>query len=208
MLVPALAEHVSNVCQNRCNADRSLSVRECNHPGVRNLCELRECDYGFSCSLPENSFMIANNQLGNLEMAIEYTWSPEQRDLDTSTRFLEANVGYSCNTPSSYLQFGGDNTSNGGSEVAVIDFEKAREDGLWEGSTSIISNAGWYNSDNQGTAQLRLSLRRKSDGVVATGATLSTRIHPGTQTDCSSTNVAEVKIVRGALHTRILLERA
>eukprot|EP00737_Agarophyton_chilense_P004679 gb/GEZJ01006103.1/.p1 GENE.gb/GEZJ01006103.1/~~gb/GEZJ01006103.1/.p1 ORF type:complete len:221 (-),score=21.42 gb/GEZJ01006103.1/:97-759(-) len=209
VFVPAFAQHVSNhICPNRCNADRTLSLGECNQPAARTLCEVKECDNGFSCSLPENTFLIPNIQLPLLEMVVEYTWSPQQRDLDTSTRFLEANVGAFCNNPASYVEFGGDNTSNGGSEVVVIDVEQARQDGLWDATTSITSNAQWFRSENQGSAQMKVSLRRKSDGGVAGGATLSTRIQPGVGSGCSDDNVAEVKVIRGSLHTRVTLERA
>ncbi|PXF39713.1 hypothetical protein BWQ96_05798 [Gracilariopsis chorda] len=187
----------------------SYPDRECNHPVTRSVCAVEECENnGYSCSMPGNSFMISNNQLPLLEFVIEYTWSPEQRDLDTSTRFLDGNVGFRCTGPNDYLDFGGDNTSNGETEVVVIDVEKARQDSKWEDSTAIISNAGWFASDNQGGAQMRVYLRRKSDGGLAEEASVSDRINPGTQSNCSSHKVAAVKIIRGSMHTRVTLEKA
>lgn len=208
-IVPILAQHATNdICPNRCNADRTLSDRECDHPVTRSLCAVEKCENGFICSMPGNSFMISNNQLPLLEFVIEYSWSPQQRDLDTSTRFLDGSVGFSCRSPNEYLDFGGDNTSKGGTEVVVIDVEKARQDGKWDGSTAIISNAGWFASDNQGGAQMKVYLRRKSDGGLAERAALSDRVKPGTQRNCSPHHVATVKIIRGSLHTRVTLEKA
>ncbi|KAI0561526.1 hypothetical protein FGB62_79g038 [Gracilaria domingensis] len=140
---------------------------------------------------------------------MEYSWSNDRRDLDTSTRFHGANDGWSCHNPSQYLKWLGDDTSYGGSEYAVVDFEQARLDGLWTDSTTVTANAGWHGSEQQGQAKLRVWLRAKgSDNLQPQGNSPSVVIHPGVQTSCSPHHVGNVKIIRGEKLTRITVEQA
>eukprot|EP00178_Gracilaria_changii_P008475 TRINITY_DN25753_c0_g1_i1.p1 TRINITY_DN25753_c0_g1~~TRINITY_DN25753_c0_g1_i1.p1 ORF type:complete len:181 (+),score=17.71 TRINITY_DN25753_c0_g1_i1:37-543(+) len=102
-----------DMCPNRCNADRTNSDNECNHAVTRGVCAVSPCSppqNGFACEMPQDSFIIANTHLPLVELVVEYSWGSAQSDLDTSTRFLDGNVGYSCSPNTPYLDFGGDDT--------------------------------------------------------------------------------------------------
>lgn len=171
------------------------------------FCEVVRCGRGFSCSFPDNSFLIPYHKFAVLELVFEYTWSAEQRDLDTSTTLLgveDIKVGFSCNGSHSNIVYGGDNASFGGTELTVVDLQDSAG-GLFDDNVSIEARAGWHGSKNQGPARLSVYMRGKRDKVLETGTILSTRIYPGTQSGCPSTHVATVRYFNGYNATRITL---
>eukprot|EP00737_Agarophyton_chilense_P003978 gb/GEZJ01004812.1/.p1 GENE.gb/GEZJ01004812.1/~~gb/GEZJ01004812.1/.p1 ORF type:complete len:226 (-),score=26.23 gb/GEZJ01004812.1/:225-902(-) len=200
-----------DMCPNRCNLDRSLSETECNHPVTRGVCSVSSCttpqnQNGFACEMPEDSFIIANVHLSAIDLVLEYSWSGSQSDLDTSTRFLRGNAGWSCNPDTEYLDFSGDDTSYGGRETTVIDISGALADGKWSGSTSVAAFAGWHGTEDEGDFTLKASLRRKSDGGIVPGTLLSSTVSPGAQHGCAATEVGTVEIVSAQHHTRFTLQ--
>ncbi|KAI0557014.1 hypothetical protein FGB62_358g06 [Gracilaria domingensis] len=197
------------MCPNRCNTNRVLSERECRHPVTRGVCTVAACsnpDSGFACEIPQDSFIIANTHMPLVELVVEYSWGASQSDLDTSTRFLNGNVGWSCEPENNYLNFGGDDTSYGGSETVVVNVAQALADGDWSGSTSVTALAGWHGDENEGDVTLKTYLRRKSDGGSVPGALLSSTVSPGAQNGCAATEVGKVEIVRAQRHTRFTLQ--
>eukprot|EP00737_Agarophyton_chilense_P003977 gb/GEZJ01004811.1/.p1 GENE.gb/GEZJ01004811.1/~~gb/GEZJ01004811.1/.p1 ORF type:complete len:223 (-),score=29.55 gb/GEZJ01004811.1/:402-1070(-) len=205
----AMAQNTVDICPNRCNPNRATSVRECNNPVTRAVCAVSSCSVpqnGFACELPEDSFMIPNVHLPLVELVLEYSWSESQSDLDTSTRFLTGNVGFSCSPDTAYLDFGGDDTSYGGKETVVVDIAGALADGKWSGSTAVAALAGWHGSEDEGNVTLKASLRRKSDGAAVPGALLSSTVSPATQSGCAATEVGTVEIVSAQHHTRFTLQ--
>lgn len=90
-------------------------------------------------------------------------------DLDTFTGFadngLSVDINYDSNTnwvgfaggSSSYITWGGDNTSGGGVEAVLIDFKKLINDFPSVGdSIRVRLHAWWYNSRSTGNVQLEL----------------------------------------------------
>ncbi|KAI0559806.1 hypothetical protein FGB62_136g014 [Gracilaria domingensis] len=186
-----------------------MSDRECRHPVTRGVCAVAACsnpDSGFACKMPQDSFILANVHVPLVELVVEYSWGASQSDLDTSTRFLTGNVGWSCEPDTDYLDFGGDDTSFGGREVTVVDIASALADGKWSGSTSVSAFAGWHGDEDEGDVTLKAYLRRKSDGGAVPGALLSSTVSPGAQFNCASTEVGKVEIVRAQHHTRFTLQ--
>ncbi|PXF44915.1 hypothetical protein BWQ96_05335 [Gracilariopsis chorda] len=201
---------VFDICPNQCYKNSRMPIRECRRSNLAHLCSVRRCSYsgqednGFSCSLPERSFLLKNSELWQWEMVITYWWESGKRDLDTSTRFLGANVGFKCGKNSKYLRWLGDSSKNGGDEQVVVDFDKARRDGLWTGRTSIQLHAGWHGSQQQGMAHVVVGMRRTDNHEE--GNNLYAFIYPGTQRTCSPHQVAAVKIFRGRHFTRVTLD--
>lgn len=210
----AFAIQTVDMCPNRCNANRPMSQRECSLAVTRGVCAVESCSppaynrTGFICKMPQNSFIIANTNLPQLEFVVEYSWSSTQSDLDTSTRFLDANVGFRCSPDKDYIAFSGDDVSSGGKETITIDVMEAFEEYQLSGSTSVAAFAGWHGSENEGDATLKVFLRKKSDQALISGAVLSSTISPGTQNGCAATAVGTVQIIRAQHHTRFALVEA
>lgn len=91
---------------------------------------------------PQISSVVTVNSLEGLELFVQYSWSLGNSDLDTSTRFLDGNVGYSCNPESDYITFGGDSTGSGGVETATVRLYLAETNGAWSGRTNVSFYAG------------------------------------------------------------------
>lgn len=201
---------VLDICPNKCFNNSRIPIRECLRSNLAQLCKVTRCpysgteDHGFSCSLPDRSFLLKNSELSEWEMVITYWWESGKRDLDTSTRFLGANVGFKCGKHTEYIRWLGDSSENAGSEEVVVNFDKARRDGLWKGQTSIQLHAGWYGSQKQGMAHVVVGMRRIDDHEG--GNNLYAFIYPGTQKNCSPHQVAAVKVFRGIQHTRVTLD--
>ncbi|PXF49718.1 hypothetical protein BWQ96_00370 [Gracilariopsis chorda] len=210
----AFAIQTVDMCPNRCNTNRAMSQRECSVAVTRGVCSVDSCSppaynqTGFICRMPRNSFIIPNTNLPLLEFVVEYSWSSSQSDLDTSTRFLDANVGYSCSPDKNYVAFSGDDVSYGGKESITIDVLEAFEEYQLSGSTSVATFAGWHGNEDEGDATLKVFLRKKSDLALIPGAVLSSTINPGTQYGCAATAVGTVQIVRAQHHTRFTLVEA
>lgn len=75
---------------------------------------------GLGKTTERSSTEITISSLDGLELVAIYSWSFENRDLDTPTRFLDGNVGYSCAGSNQYLQFGGDRNPARATETVVI----------------------------------------------------------------------------------------
>jgi hypothetical protein len=79
-----------------------------------------------------------------------YDWTANARvDLDTGTKFLGKDAGWSClndPTATSYLDWFGDNTNANGSEQCNVDLGRALSDGKWVANTTVYCNAHWYNN--------------------------------------------------------------
>ena len=134
---------------------------------------------------------------------IYYDWSDTgQNDLDTSTVFLGANVGWSC--PDSgfgaggtdYLWWDGDNTGTNAVEVVHVYHGLAFVDGLWSGSTTVELYAGWYaGNTGSGPCTVRVLISGRPETEQ------SKTINPGSQDDCASTFVGSITINQNGTFT-------
>jgi hypothetical protein len=133
------------------------------------------------------------NLLKDNDLLLEYSWPQTQKDLDTQTSFLGAGVGFGCGAGNPYLQWGGDNTSTGGTEFTVVDLFKARQEGRYSTATTVTAHAGWFTpSEGAGPATLTVALRNKQTGLL--DAILAKTIEPGTQTSCAPTQVGVIDV--------------
>lgn len=111
----------------------------------------------------------------SMMLKVQYTWPLDQRDLDTSTTFLDTSVGTFCGSSAQYMTFSGDDTSSGGEEVVAIQLQQALADGAWSGSTKLEFRTGWYEFSS-GPATVRVLLEDKSVSVV--GDVLEVAVSP------------------------------
>ncbi|MCA9079117.1 MAG: hypothetical protein KDA58_01105 [Planctomycetaceae bacterium] len=130
--------------------------------------------------------------LNDWDLYVEYKWPLNQRDLDTSTRFLTGNVGYAC-PGGDYLNWSGDDTSAGGTETVIVDLDTAFDNGQWTMTTSVDLYAGWYApAGGSGPATLTVGLRNETTGEIREVS--SRAISPGRQSDCADTIVGIAQI--------------
>lgn len=64
-----------------------------------------------------------------IETVVRYSWTCDQRDLDTATQFINGTVGCGGGLTDRFMLFGGYNTTLGGMESTVARFEAARRAG-------------------------------------------------------------------------------
>lgn len=124
-------------------------------------------------SLASNSVQFSVGALAVLDnfdfLVLRYKNNSGGTDLDTFTGFadngLSVDINYGANTNwvgfaggiSSYITWGGDNTSGGGVEAVLIDFKKLIDDFPSVGnSIRVRMHAWWYNSRTSGNVQLEL----------------------------------------------------
>lgn len=209
--VPALSQ-VANICPGVCNPNPQGYVQaqtECNQPNLRNICAVENClsndAPGFTCTLPENSFIVNNNAFGSFDITVFYSWGQNQTDLDSATGFLNDLAGRGCGDSGQFMVYSGDNRGAAGNETVIVDIEAARLQNLWTDFTSIAARAIWFNTADQGPATMRLFLRDKQSGNIIQGSDLSMAIQPGTGNGCAATPIGFVFITRGAQNTRFML---
>lgn len=143
-----------------------------------------------------NATTIELASIVNTTLAIQYSWPSDQNDLDTSTRFLGANVGYSCGSASQYLTFTGDDTSTGGIEIARVLLGESFSDGAWSGMVTTTLFAGWFGCPERGPASVSVYTERTtaSGVVVPDQNAVSFVIDPSCQTGCAAFPVGEVVV--------------
>lgn len=151
------------------------------------------CVASGSCHLatdPTYSFLNLCESLSIPNLIITYTWPLTQADLDTGTEFLNSQAGYAC-FENQYMQFSGDDTSNGGSETVIINLQAALDDGTWlaEDGVAVDLRAGWFSpAEGSGPAAVSVSL---ADGTNDSGIKT---INPGSQSDCAQTCVGSAAV--------------
>ncbi len=154
----------------------------------------------------ETSMKIGS--IAGLEMLVKYSWPQDQFDLDTSTMFLNHNVGFSCSSNNAYLSFGGDDTSGGGAETVIVKLDKAKLDKKWTKNTKILFRSGWYSSSSKGPATLRMILRDSNSKKEIQGTLLQTAITPGKNQNCASKKLGAIlNIEFGSKEVHFKLER-
>ncbi|CAN8065116.1 unnamed protein product [Agarophyton chilense] len=199
------------ICPSRCRSDWRLAQQDCDSSDdqIYALCRVQRCNGGHSCVLPPNSILVPYDRLAQLEMVVEYAWSPEQKDLDTSTSLGvgEPSVGFDCNDTAPYVRFDGDDTDFGGAEVAVVDIYGANG-GYFDDNAVVQARAAWNGDRNLGAARVTVYLREKNGGAVEKGSILATTVYPGVGTTCAATTVATVEYFHGDSHSRFTLRRA
>ena len=133
------------------------------------------------------------NKCGIDDLYIEYRWAESQKDLDTSTKFIDASVGYDCRPSNTYVSWTGDDTSRGGKEIVQINLEKSLEDNKWSNSVIVSLAAGWYTpAEGSGPATLTIGLKNRMTNKI-TSTTIKT-ISPGSQSGCAQTAVGTITI--------------
>ncbi|PXF42064.1 hypothetical protein BWQ96_08232 [Gracilariopsis chorda] len=106
-------------------------------------CTLPNGNAGHSCSIPPGCVVVPESVVNGLEFFVNYSFP--NGDLDTGTRFLDQAVGPGCGSPSDLLAFSGDSFFSGNQfETATAQIGLARQQGLWEDSTTIEMNADWF----------------------------------------------------------------
>lgn len=170
----------------------------------------RESNLGATkSSTAKTSFTIQS--IVGLELVVRYSWPLSQQDLDTGTAFLSGVVGYSCSPDSQYLEFGGDDTTQGGTETIIVALDKANVDGAWSTSTKVTFRAGWYTSNGgTGPATLRMVLRDELKKEEVAASALELAINPGRQSECATTivGVLQIKFINGGSQVQFDLNDA
>ena len=93
------------------------------------------------------------------------------------------------------MNFSGDNTGSGGTEVARIDLGSAFEDGAFNEDALVDLNAGWYGSGGgTGPASLTVYTEKLQNETMVTSSAVSFVINPGSQTNCASTDVGLARV--------------
>jgi hypothetical protein len=124
----------------------------------------------------------------DFQFIVEYSWPPEQRDLDTGTTFLENTVGFSHNVTAPYMEWTGDDTTSGGQEVVTIDLDAAAQEQVLPTSFGISCAAGWYiPAGGSGPATLHMYLFNRRTGTRFGEVTRT--ITPGAQNGAATTPV-------------------
>jgi len=124
-----------------------------------------------------------------LNLKIIYSWPPAQNDLDTATSLLGSEVGFACNNTSGYLDWTGDDTTGGGSEIVTARISDAASDDALTPTFSVEAKAGWYTGNTgSGQAFLEIYLENPSTGSLY-GQRVSKTINPGAQSGCATTPV-------------------
>lgn len=136
----------------------------------------------FSDELPTDE--SETNPFGVL--TIVYSWSGSP-DLDTTTKFLNGDVGYPPPDIADYMTFTGDNTSTG-EETVTIDLAAAWDDGVISTHADVLCMADWYPSGSSGPATLTVSYSLGGTPSVST-------IFPGPGPHTpASTQVAAIRV--------------
>lgn len=124
-------------------------------------------------------------------LTITYSW-PATPDLDNTTEFLGATVGYVFGDAgpyyAPYMTHDGDDTSASGSEVVTIDLAAAWTAGDIETVADILCKADWYPpSGGSGPATLDIS--------YSLGGSLSLTIDPGLTASPATTFVRAIRVM-------------
>ncbi len=140
----------------------------------------------------------------NPVLVCEYTWPRSKRDLDTGTTFLGDTVGYNLNPSSQYMLWTGDDTTDGGREIVVVDIDSAVENGESLSTFDIDCVADWFGpAEGFGPATLSVYFREKFTAKVFPKVSIAIEptplteggayAHPGGGTN-ASTPVADVTV--------------
>jgi hypothetical protein len=124
----------------------------------------------------------------DFQFVVEYTWPPDQSDLDTGTTFLGSTVGFSWASTATYMNWTGDDVTEGGSEIVAIDINGAAEAGALPSSFQITCAAGWYiPAGGSGPATLHVYLLNQRTGQRF--GEVTREITPGAQNGAATTPV-------------------
>lgn len=121
---------------------------------------------------------------------IVYSWNgTDQYDLDTATRAFDETVGYDCQNSyeGNYMTlYSADATFANGYEAVEVYTDKAKNDGLWSDSYTILCYADWYpGALGAGPAMIMATYR---------GSVKIKMIFPGSENPCASTPVAAIVV--------------
>lgn len=144
--------------------------------------------------------------LTGLELVVIYTWKSTQVDLDSATEFASDVGGPGCFGFGDYVTFLGDVRTAGGSEIAVVDFERARRDGVL---SMVTFSASWFQAVSEAAASLTVVLRdsRTKREVRGKRATIAiTPVNRGTNR-CSTGIVATLDFQDIELGMTMTLQR-
>jgi hypothetical protein len=104
--------------------------------------------------------------LKNNDLYINYNWPQTQRDLDSNTHFLGVSVGWHLSY-SPYINWSGDDTSAGGTEVSIVNLYSAWQAAAWSASTTVTVGADWYTpAGGSGPAYITIALKNKTTGTL------------------------------------------
>lgn len=114
-----------------------------------------------SATLPTST---TGELLSDYNVYVHYDWPNNVADLDTNTTFLGNSVGYDL-SGGSYLNWSGDDRSDGGSETTTVDIYQAWLDGQFSYSTFVDVGADWFSpAGGSGPAYVTIGLQNKTMG--------------------------------------------
>lgn len=152
---------------------------------------------GFQCAAYDG---ITDTQtfipsISGLELIVQYQWSAGQFDLDSATEFLGDKVGSTCDFFSgTFIEFQGDDTSEGGTESYIVRISDALDASAWSGSTTVNLFAGWYSEPQEGPITISASLRDSATGFPIANSEISISATTDAQTSCSTFLLGQVVI--------------
>jgi hypothetical protein len=139
-----------------------------------------------------NATLPHGDLLKDNDLYINYNWPQTQRDLDSNTTFLGVSEGWSL-SDSSYIDWSGDDTSAGGTEVSIVNLYSAWQNGAWSNTTTVTVGADWYTPANgTGPAFITIALKNKTTGEYTHSSSYT--IMPGQQNSGATSLLETVDI--------------
>lgn len=109
--------------------------------------------------------------------------------------FLGDKVGSTCDfSTGAFIEFQGDNTSEGGTETYIVRISEALDAAAWSGSTTVDLFAGWFGETQEGPITISASLRDASSGVPIANSEISISATTEGQNSCSTFLLGQVVI--------------
>lgn len=153
---------------------------------------------GFQCvpfeGVTETTVFLQS--IDGLELLLEYQWGPGQFDLDSSTEFLGSSVGTACGNSGTFIEFLGDNVSEGGVELYVVRISDALDAGAWSGSTTVGLFGGWFGDVPPGTITISASLRDASSSIPIANSEVFIVVTPNGESGCLDNQLGEITITQ------------
>jgi CARDB len=139
-----------------------------------------------------NATLPHGDLLKDNDLYVNYNWPQSQKDLDSNTNFLGVPVGWHLSS-SPYINWSGDDTSAGGTEVSVVDLYAAWQNSQWSNSTTVSVGADWYTpAEGSGPAFITIALKNKTTGKLTHSSSFV--VDPGQESSGAQTVLETVAV--------------
>lgn len=139
------------------------------------------------------------------QLIVEFTWTIDESDLDTSIEMFGESEGFDCDG-SKYMSFTGDNPDEGGFEKYTVDIGRAAIDNN-RANVFLSFKAHWFDRMSFAPATLYVFLVNENGVRVATTSPLFIRPGADLEKSCSPNIVATANVKLQGTPTITLMPR-